>query len=970
MSEEKKEVYRLFKVAKELNVGSSTLVEHLSAKGFELKNSPNEKLTSDMYAILLRDFASEKVLKEKAVQIKEQKKEARQQSEEASVEEESHLSAEQLRSGILEKKSSAEKAAAKTTAKKVAPPVTPPIAPPVVETPPVAETPVAPPVAEPAVETPAADGGIKVLRKIDLSQFDKKKKPAVKEPPKKEKESRPVEVVKTPEEKVAEPVAETPVAPVAEVVETTEPVVTPAESDAPAEEKNEVIRAADHGQKLQGLTVKGKIELPGTDRRPRKGKEEATKVGTPGSTEDDKKRKRKRKRKKTTQVDTNTNASRTGTSGPSKSGPVKKDGRNDRNKPKEELTDKEIQEKIRSTLAELNKKAGRTRQRLRRGKRDEAAQRREVEEARALESSRVLDVTEFITANEFANLIGVPVTEIITKCMQLGLFVSINQRLEADVLQLIADEYGFQVKFVDVTETVDEGDEDYDPELAVTRPPIVTIMGHVDHGKTSLLDYLRKTNVVAGEAGGITQHIGAYVVSLDDGRGITFLDTPGHEAFTAMRARGAKVTDIVVIVVAADDNVMPQTKEAINHAQAAGVPMVFAINKVDKPNANPEKIREQLSAMNILVEDWGGKYQAQNLSAKSGQGVKDLLEKILIEAEMLQLTAVVDAPARGTVIESELDKGRGVVATVLVEEGTMKVGDSFVAGIHFGKVKALVNERGERIESAGPATPVQVLGFQGKPNAGDTVKVYEEERKAKEIATRRQELYREQSLRQTKHITLEEIARRKAIGDFQKLNLIVKGDVDGSVEALSDSLLKLGSEGIKVEILMKGVGQITESDVLLASASDAIIIGFQVRPSAAARKLAETEAIDIRLYSIIYDAINDVTDALEGMLSPELKEEIVGSAEIREVFKVSKVGSVAGCMVTDGKIFRSEPIRLVRDGIVIYEGKLSTLKRFKDDAKEVATGFECGLTIDNYNDIKVGDVVECFRTSEVKRTLN
>jgi translation initiation factor IF-2 len=564
----------------------------------------------------------------------------------------------------------------------------------------------------------------------------------------------------------------------------------------------------------------------------------------------------------------------------------------------------------------------------------------------------------------------VPVNQVIAKCMELGLFVSINQRIEADVIAMIADEFNFQVKFVDVSEDDLEDEDLDDAESLIPRPPIVTVMGHVDHGKTSLLDYVRKANVIAGEAGGITQHIGAYEVSLEDNRKITFLDTPGHEAFTAMRARGAQITDIVIIVVAADDDVMPQTKEAINHAQAAGVPMIFAINKVDKEAANPERIKEQLSQMNILVEDWGGKYQVQEISAKFGQGVDNLLEKVLLEAEILDLKANPERLAKGAVIEAQLDKGRGIVTTILVQTGSLAVGDILVAGQHYGKVKAMMDERGKRITIAGPSTPVQILGLSGAPQAGDKFQIYETEREAREIATRRQQLMREQSIRQQKHITLDEIARRKAIGSFKELNLIVKGDVDGSVEALSDSLLKLSTPEVSVNIILKSVGQISESDVLLASASDAIIIGFQVRPSSGARKLAENEAIDIRLYSIIYDAINEVRDALEGLLAPEIQEDIVASVEVREVFKISKVGSIAGCYVLEGKITRNTPIRLIRDGIVIYSGKLASLKRFKDDAKEVNAHFECGLSIDNYNDIQTGDIIEGYEQKEVKRKLS
>jgi len=584
--------------------------------------------------------------------------------------------------------------------------------------------------------------------------------------------------------------------------------------------------------------------------------------------------------------------------------------------------------------------------------------------------SKVLRVTEFVTANDLANMMDVPVTQIIATCMSLGMFVSINQRLDAETLTIVADEFGYEVEFVkpedEETHTLEEPDS---PDNLVSRAPIVTVMGHVDHGKTSLLDYIRKTNVIGGEAGGITQHIGAYAVKLDDGRRITFLDTPGHEAFTAMRARGAKITDIAIIVIAADDSVMPQTKEAINHAQAAGVPIVFAFTKIDKPGANADKIREQLSTMNILVEEWGGKYQAQEISGKTGLNVDALLDKVLLEAELLELKADPKKRAVGSVIEAALDKGRGIVTTVLIQGGTLRVGDPILAGSHSGKVKALTNERGQRVTEAGPATPVQILGMNGAPTAGDKFYVLENEAEARQIANKRLQLQREQGLRTQKHITLDEIGRRLAIGNFKELNIIVKGDVDGSIEALSDSLLKLSTEEIQVNIIHKSVGQISESDVLLASASDAIIIGFQVRPSQNARKLAEQEQIDIRLYSIIYDAIEEIKSAMEGMLAPKLEEKIVSNVEVREVFKISKVGTIAGCMVLDGKINRNHDIRLIRDGVVVYSGKLASLKRYKDDVKEVSQGYECGLSIQNYNDIRVGDIVEAYEEVEVKRKL-
>ena len=642
--------------------------------------------------------------------------------------------------------------------------------------------------------------------------------------------------------------------------------------------------------------------------------------------------------------------------------------------PKAEPTDKEIQDQIKATLARLSGagKSGKFAQRakLRRQKRDDVAQTAEDAALELEAQSKTIKVTEFVTANELALMLDVPVTQVISTCMSLGMFVSINQRLDAETLTIVADEFGFEVEFVkpEDEESGLFGEEDK-PEDLLPRAPIVTVMGHVDHGKTSLLDFVRKTNVIAGEAGGITQHIGAYEVSLENERKITFLDTPGHEAFTAMRARGANVTDIAIIVIAADDSVMPQTREAINHAQAANVPIVFAFSKVDKPGSNADKIREQLSTMNILVEDWGGKYQSQEISGKTGLGIDLLLEKVCLEADMLELTANPNKRAVGTVIEAALDKGRGIVTTVLIQSGTLKVGDAILAGGYSGKVKALHNERGVKLDHAGPSTPVQVLGMQGAPTSGDKFNVMESEVEARQVANKRLQLQREQGLRTQKHITLDEIGRRLAIGNFKELNVIVKGDVDGSIEALSDSLLKLSTEQIQVNIIHKSVGQISESDVLLASASDAIIIGFQVRPSASARKLAEAEQIDIRLYSIIYDAINEVKAAMEGMLDPEFEEKITSNVEIREVFKITKVGTIAGCMVLDGKIIRNSKVRIIRDGVVVYTGELASLKRFKDDVKEVATGYECGLNIQNFNNIEVGDIVESYEQVEVKRKL-
>ncbi|MDA9312950.1 translation initiation factor IF-2, partial [Vicingaceae bacterium] len=638
--------------------------------------------------------------------------------------------------------------------------------------------------------------------------------------------------------------------------------------------------------------------------------------------------------------------------------------------PDVELTDKQIQEQIKETLARLTGGGGKSKgSKYRRQKRDAAADvaQQEAEEAELQKS--ILKVTEFVTANELASMMDVHVNEVISACMSLGLFVSINQRLDAETLTIVAEEFGFELEFIKADSQEDVEEIEDSTEDLVERYPIVTVMGHVDHGKTSLLDYIREANVIAGEAGGITQHIGAYNVGLKNGKRITFLDTPGHEAFTAMRARGAQVTDIVIVVIAADDNVMPQTKEAINHAQAAGVPIIFAFNKVDRDAANTDNLRNELSQMDILLEEWGGKFQSQEVSAKTGQGIEELLEKVLLEAEVLELKANPDKNAKGAVIESELDKGRGYVSTLLVQSGTMKVGDVILAGPHSGKVKAMFNERGQEVKIAGPSIPVSVLGLSGAPSAGDTFNIMSDEREARIIATKRLQLQREQGTRVKKHITLDEIGRRIAIGDFQELNVIVKGDVDGSIEALSDSLLKLSTEQIQVNIIHKSVGAISESDIMLAAASDAIVIGFQVRPSVSARKIAEVEEIDIRLYSIIYDAIEELKSAMEGMLKAKIEEQVTATVEIRETFKISKVGTIAGCMVTDGKVNRNNKIRVIRDGIVVFTGMLGTLKRFKDDVKEVAKGYECGLNIDKFNDIKEGDIIEAYEEVEVKQTL-
>ncbi|TBN01803.1 translation initiation factor IF-2 [Hyunsoonleella flava] len=792
---------------------------------------------------------------------------------------------------------------------------------------------------EEVVKASKALSGPKTVGKIDLDV----KKPAEK-PAAKEEKSAPVK-------KEAPKAEEAPVAKkeVPKKVEVDGELVTPDE------------KVKTQYKKLSGPKIAGdKIDLTKFN-KPKKKKEEKKTDAKAG----DAKKKRRR-------------ISKAGPGGPGSNNGQRGGGnRNDRfkgkgrrNVVKEEPSEEDVKKQVRETLEKLQGKSSKGKgAKYRREKRDQHRDQTEKELQAEAAESKILKVTEFVTASEVATMMDVGVTEIISACMSLGMMVTMNQRLDAETLSIVAEEFGYEVEFVtaDIEESIEEVEDK--PEDLKPRAPIVTVMGHVDHGKTSLLDYIREENVIAGESGGITQHIGAYGVTLDNGQKIAFLDTPGHEAFTAMRARGAQVTDIAIIVAAADDDIMPQTKEAISHAQAAGVPIVFAINKIDLPAANPDKIKEGLANMNLLVEDWGGKIQSHDISAKVGTGVKELLEKVLLEAELLELKANPEKPAVGTVVEAFLDKGRGYVSTILVQAGTLRVGDYVLAGQHSGKVKAMHDERGNDIEEAGPSTPVSILGLDGAPQAGDKFNVFEDEREAKQIAAKRSQLQREQSVRTQRHITLDEIGRRIALGDFQELNIILKGDVDGSVEALTDSFQKLSTEEIQVNILHKGVGAITESDVLLASASDAIIVGFNVRPVGNARDIADKEEIDIRTYSIIYDAINDLKDAMEGMLSPELKEEVTGTAEIRQVFKVSKIGSIAGCMVTNGKIFRNSGVRLIRDGVVVHTGELASLKRFKDDVKEVSKGYDCGMQVKNYNDIKEGDIIEAFHEVEVKKKL-
>ena len=955
MSEDKS--IRLIKVVKELNIGMGTIVDFLATKGYKVDKQPMAKLDSDMYTALLREFSADKIIKEEAKQISIGKirKEEPGYIPEKPVE--------QRRSRDFENEEILIKGV----------------------------TNFVPPVEKPKVEQPKVEErvestlpGVKVVGKIDLDapvqQPEKKAEPVVVE-----KEVVP-EVKVEPKEEVKEVAKPEPVKEQKEEAKPVQPIAVTPVAEEVVEEPDEVIRAK--AQRLTGPNVVGKITLP-VD--PVKRNPVASSSNTAGNSADHK-RKRKRKDNQPQQGGNNRppgaggqqphpGGNRPGFGNNRPGGAPGANGRPDfRNRnaapgtPKEEPTEKEIQDQIKATLARLSGagKSGKFAQRakFRRQKRDDVAANAEELAMEQELQSKVLKVTEFVTANELASMMDVSVTQIISTCMSLGMFVSINQRLDAETLTIVADEFGYQVEFVKPQDEEANLDTPDDAKDLQPRAPIVTIMGHVDHGKTSLLDFIRKTNVIAGEAGGITQHIGAYEVTLPDDKGkITFLDTPGHEAFTAMRARGAQVTDIVIIVIAADDSVMPQTRESINHAQAASAPIIFAFNKIDRPGANADKIREQLSAMNILVEEWGGKYQSQEISAKTGLNIDKLLEKVLLEAELLELKANPNKRAIGTVIEAALDKGRGIVTTVLVQAGTLRVGDPILAGCYSGRVKALTNERGQRVDFAGPSTPIQVLGMQGAPTAGDKFNSLESEVEAREIANKRMQLQREQGLRTQKHITLDEIGRRLAVGNFKELNIIVKGDVDGSIEALSDSLLKLSTEQIQVNIISKAVGQISESDVLLASASDAIIIGFQVRPSGGARKLAEQEQIDIRLYSIIYDAINEIKAAMEGMLAPTFEEKIVANVEIRETFKISKVGTIAGCMVLDGKITRNSKIRIVREGVVIFTGELASLKRFKDDVKEVNAGYECGLNIANYNNIEVGDIVEAYENIEVKRKL-
>lgn len=1033
MADEK--MMRLSQVARKLNVGRNTITDFLANKGFAVDSSPNSKITPEQYTMLAKEFESSALDKEEASGLTIGKKHVEnffidtdEDNDRASKSEEedeifiknvpSKKEPEAQKQPEKETKVPSKRDEAKPSVennektqdegfsqapklqgikvvgkidlsgKKPLPPTEPSKGP---ESTSISETP----------QAPSTEKTTPIVEEVKTksSEAEEETETADKEPVKASQPSKeagsPVESdTESIELKSEDKVATEPVSP--DEKSKTEEVKAEEKTPAKEEEKEAEVPKSDEpkteektiearADTLKGLTVLGKIELP------KEKKKKAKPVASSDDQRDKKKKKRPRKRL-ASDTDQKARPARTAATGAGSSAGTgsatsagasggtanKFKSKIDRTKrggrlEKEELTDKEIQDKIKATLAKLsgNKKGGGNvnRSKYRREKRSAIAEANEERILQEQEEAKILKVTEFISANDLASLMDVSVNEVISTCMSLGMFVSINQRLDAESITVIADEFGYNVEFSGDEDEVEIEEVQDTAEELQERAPIVTIMGHVDHGKTSLLDYIRSTKVTSGEAGGITQHIGAYDVTTDTGKRVAFLDTPGHEAFTAMRARGASVTDVVIVVVAADDNVMPQTKEAINHAQVAGVPIVIAINKIDKPNANPDKIKEELSKINILVEDWGGKYQCQEISAKTGAGINDLLEKVLLEAELLELTANPDRLATGTVIEASLDKGRGYVTTILVQSGTLSVGDVILAGAHYGKVKAMFDHLGQRVQKAGPSTPVAILGLDGAPQAGDKFNGMASERDAREIANKREQIQREQKVRTKKHITLDEIGRRLAIGSFKELNVIVKGDVDGSIEALSDSLLKLSTNEVQVNIIHKAVGQISESDVLLASASDAIIVGFQVRPSNGARKIAEQEEIEIRLYSIIYDAINEVKDAMEGMLAPKVEEVITGNAEVREVFKITKVGTVAGCYVTEGFIKRNNKIRLIRDGIVIHTGEIDQLKRFKDDVGEVKSGYECGMSVKNFNDIQLGDNLEGFTEKEVKRKL-
>lgn len=965
-----------------MNVGISTIVEYLSKRGIKIETSPNTKIDNDKYEMLLKAFphdrekknVSDNIVPERpanAVVIKAEDVVAKQKESDEDYEDTQEIF---IKTKTIDFKPEQPKTSKVKTENKVEESK--------VEEPEVKEEKIElkkeieiTPIDTDDLGDSSKDSSVKILGKIDLDSLNTKTKPDRKTKSQKEKEK--AEKKKAEEQKIKEK------------KQNNEQKQRPGKEknkqekkekkqEAPKVAEKEVVATQNDEKenfiktsyvKLEGPKITGeKIDLSSFEKK----KKHPVATSSKGKVEKEDKDKKKRKRIKPSPLQTE-QKSQPANNQPN---PKKEKAKHNKNKKepvkKVELSEAEIEKQIKDTLARLSPMGKSKTSKHRRDKRQIVSQHIQEEKLQELEEQKVLKVTEFVTANELATMMNVPVNKIIASCMTLGMFVSINQRLDAEAIQLIADEFGYTIKFVsaDVVEALSNEEEEDREEDMRPRSPIVTVMGHVDHGKTSLLDYIRQTNVIAGEAGGITQHIGAYEVVLpDSGKKITFLDTPGHEAFTAMRARGAKMTDLAIIVIACDDKIMPQTVEAINHAQAAGVPIIFALNKIDRPGADPDKIKSELANMNLLVEDWGGKIQSQEISAKKGTNIDLLLEKVLLEAEMLELQGNPNKRARGTIIESSLDKGRGYVAKILVQDGTIKQGDVVLAGSTYGKVKAMYNERNKLMKEAGPSTPVLLLGLNGAPQAGDMFNVMSSEKEAKELANRRTQLQREQGLRTQKHITLDEIGRRIAIGDFKQLDLIVKADVDGSVEALSDSLLKLSTPEVQVNVIHKSVGQITESDVLLATASNAIIIGFQVRPSMGARKLAEQEQIDIRLYSIIYTAINELKDAIEGMLSPEIQEKIVVNLEVRETFKISKVGTIAGCMCIDGKIGRQTNVRIIREGIVVYTGKLASLKRFKDDVKEVVMGQDCGLNIENFNDIKVGDIIEGYEEIEIKRTL-
>ncbi|UYW00777.1 translation initiation factor IF-2 [Flavobacterium agricola] len=961
MSEER--VIRINKVLKELNISLDRAVDFLKSKGHTIDSNPNAKISKGEEKLLSAQFsadkgkkvesieATEEIRKEKeALRIQKEKELQKQKEEEEKRRQQKEKEVVKAKAEIAKPKFvdkielNTNKTEVKSTTNSDVKPTEADAAP--------AATPAKEEKPTPTTTTPKQNKTKSENKDKDAQEFNK-----VKQPQKNQED-----------------------APKAAVSATTD-------AANPTTPEETVI--ATNYQTLSGPSFTGqKIDLSQFDKPKKKKEDPKNNAKGPGNKAGDNNSQNKNKRKRIVKpqgegTNTANNANKEGGNANNNNNrsqqPNRNFNKNDRfkkgnNRPapavKVEPTEEEVKNQIKETLERLQNKTTKSKSaKYRKDKRDVHRQKTDDEMRAVQAESRILKVTEFVTVGEIASMMDVPITKVIGTCMSLGIMVTMNQRLDAETLTIVADEFGYQVEFTtsdieDAIVVVEDNEEDLQE-----RPAIVTVMGHVDHGKTSLLDYVRKTNVIAGESGGITQHIGAYNVKLSNGQRITFLDTPGHEAFTAMRARGAQITDIVIIVIAADDDIMPQTKEAISHAQAAGVPIIFAINKVDKPTANPEKIKEKLAGMNYLVEDWGGKYQSQDISAKQGIGMKELLEKVLLEAEVLELKANPDKPAVGTVVEAQLDKGRGYVTTMLVQAGTLRIGDYVLAGKNHGKVRAMFDERGNAVKQAGPSIPISILGLDGAPTAGDKFNVFEDEREAKQIAVKRTQLLREQSVRAQKHITLAEIGRRIALGQFKELNIILKGDVDGSVEALSDSFQKLSTDEIQIKIIHKGVGAITESDVLLASASDAIIIGFNVRPQASAKQLADKEEIDIKTYSIIYDAIDDIQDAMEGMLSPELKEEILGTAEIRETFKISKVGTIAGCMVTDGKILRSSKIRLIRESVVIYTGELATLKRFKDDVKEVSKGYDCGMQIKNYNDIKEYDIIEAFHQIEVKKKL-